>query len=89
MNKAFEARIIVKHLESPKKETGGILGIESGDTIKVEVLDWGTDREGNSFCSMKNELKPGMIGYIEKTTMGLALGDKKFLINRGLLLGLD
>lgn len=90
MNKAFYERVLFEKLEDPEVNKSPIYGIDKGDMIRIKILDWGTNRDGTPFGQVGSlTFEPNTIGYIRKDSMGMNVGDGKWLIDRGHILGLE
>lgn len=85
MNNAFNERVLFKIVD-PGTDSK-IYGIETKDLMTVEILDWGTLRDGTPFEAQG--YKPGTIAYLRKDSKGIKVGEDKWLIDRGHILGFD
>lgn len=85
ITRAFYGRVLIEKVQDETKKTV-IKGLEDGEIQKVKILDWGTEPDGEPFGG-KVGLTSGMIAYIRVNTMGINLGNNKFIIERSSILG--
>ena len=88
--KSFLERVYFRKLKEEVNKSG-FYGISMSEMVKIEVIDWGTNRDGSSFKGNEFDrlYKPGDIAYIKKDSMGIDVGDGTWLIDRGHILLID
>ena len=84
MQKALYERVIIEILEENEDTTSAIKIEDPHALIKVKILDWGTDVQGNGFPIPVNS-----IGYVKPGANLTKLQDGRYLMDRRLILGTD
>ena len=89
MKSAFYERVLYELTETPVVNKSNIIGIDKSEMVQIRVLDWGTNRDGTPFGGGGLGYSSGAIAYMKKDVMAINVGDGKWLMDRGYILGLD
>lgn len=81
IKRALHETVLFEKLEEVNKSS--IMGVSTSELVRIKVLDWGTHRDGTPFPNL------GEIAYIKSDSRGIDLGEGKWLINRGHVIGLE
>lgn len=86
MTRAFYERVLFEVVEKEENKRE-IYGITNSEIVEIRILDWGTNRDGSPFGAEAG-FGPGDLVFIRKDSMGISVGEDKWLLDRGHILGI-
>lgn len=87
MNRTFYERVLFEKVDEEIINESPLYGVDSSELIKIRILDWGTDRNGDPFNPAI--YKKQDIAYIASSSQGKLVGENKWIIDRGHILLID